>query len=151
MNSVILGMANLTFGITNISAQTEPSLQTSGSGSGAGGVFELFWVLGFSLISLIMYIFCSYCFQKIFQRLNIPNAWLAWVPFGNTWLMLRAGDQSGWWVVAMFIPLLNFVVLIFLIIAFVNVMKKLGRSPWLLLLLLVPLANFWLMYSLAFN
>ena len=55
MNSVILGMANLTFGITNISAQTEPSLQTSGSGSGAGGVFELFWGLGFSLISLIIY------------------------------------------------------------------------------------------------
>jgi Family of unknown function (DUF5684) len=103
------------------------------------------------IFSLAAYIFGSLCFQKIFQRLNIPNDWMAWVPIANYWLMFKAGDQSPWWTIAMLIPLVNIVGFIMLIIALVNIVKKLGKSPWLLWLMIIPIANFWLLYHLGFQ
>jgi len=81
----------------------------------------------------------------------MENAWLAWVPFANIWMILKAGDKSGWWLAAAFIPIVNIAVIVLTISAQVNIFKKLGKSPWLLLLLLLPLANFWVMYHVAFN
>jgi hypothetical protein len=109
----------------------------------------------FSPITLVFYlasyVFGSVCYQKIFQRLNMPNDWLAWVPIANCWLIFKAGDQSPWWTIALIIPFVNFVAIVFLIIAMVNIVKKLGKSPWLLWLMIVPLVSFWLMYHLAFQ
>jgi hypothetical protein len=117
--------------------------QASESDSGGG-------FLG-TLISLAAYIFGSFCTQKVFQRLNQPNDWLAWIPIANVYASLKAGDQSPWWTVAMFVPFVNIAAIVFLIIAWVNIVKKLGKTPWLLFLMLVPIANFWLMYHLAFQ
>ncbi len=129
-----LNLVNLNFIFVNILAQTDFS---SGENSSQGGAEGL---LG-AVIALVGYIFGCYCFQKIFQRLGMADAWLAWVPIANTWMILKAGNQSGWWVIALFIPLINFVGLIILVIALVNVFKKLGKSPWLILLFIVPLVN----------
>lgn len=141
MSDLIAQFVNIDFTLINILAQTNSS---GGAEAAGGGILGL-------IIGLVGYVFGSYCFQKIFQRLGMANAWLAWVPIANTWMMLRAGDQSGWWLVALLIPFVNIVGFVFLIIAFVNIMKKLGKSPWLMLLFIVPLVNFWLMYHLAFN
>jgi hypothetical protein len=56
---------------------------------GAGGF------LGF-IIGIAAYIFASYCFYKIYQKLGEPNAWFAWIPILNNWIMYKAGDQSPW-------------------------------------------------------
>jgi Family of unknown function (DUF5684) len=103
------------------------------------------------LFYLVAFIFSGVCYQKIFQRLNMANDWLAWVPIANIWMIFKAGDQSPWWTVGMFIPFVNFAAIVFLIIAMVNIVKKLGKSPWLLWLMLVPFVSFWLMYHLAFQ
>jgi hypothetical protein len=102
-------------------------------------------------LNLISYLISCFFYQKILQRLNVANDWLAWVPIANCWIILKAGDQSPWWILPLFIPLFIPLGLIFLIIAMVNIVKKLGKSPWLLWLLIVPLANFWLLYHLAFQ
>ena len=108
-----------------------------------------------SLISFIVgiaaYIFSSYCFYKIYQRLGEPNAWFAWVPILNNWIMYKAGDRSPWWIIGLFIPLVNIVALIVLLIAFVNIVKKLGKNPWLILLMILPLINFVVLYNFAFG
>ncbi|AUT03105.1 hypothetical protein CLI64_23340 [Nostoc sp. CENA543] len=116
----------------------------SGSGETAGSLFGL-------LFGLFGYIFGSYCFYRIYQKLGEANAWFAWVPILNTWIMLKAGDQSPWWIIGLFIPLVNFVALIFLIIAFVNIVKKLGKNPWLILLMIIPIVNFVILYNFAFG
>ena len=79
------------------------------------------------------------------------NAWFAWVPILNNWIMYKAGDQSPWWIVGLFIPLVNFVALIFLLMAFIKIVEKLGKSPWLILLMIIPLVNFVVLYNFAFG
>ncbi|BAY31696.1 hypothetical protein NIES2107_35820 [Nostoc carneum NIES-2107] len=115
-----------------------------GSGGGIGGLFGL-------IFGLVAYVFGSYCFYTIFQKLGEPNAWFAWVPILNTWITLKAGDQSPWWIIGFFIPIVNIVALVFLIIAFVNIVKKLGKNPWLILLMIIPIVNFVVLYNFAFG
>lgn len=137
MHTTFLAIVDLSFHSIDLLAKTR-------SGEGEFSPFSF-------LLSIAAYVFGAFCLQKIFQRLSIPDDWLAWIPIANTWLMYKAGDQSPWWIIGLFIPLVNLVAVIFLIIAFVNIIKKLGKSPWLALLMLIPIANLWLMYHLAFN
>ncbi|MDY6939290.1 MAG: DUF5684 domain-containing protein [Cyanobacteriota bacterium] len=100
---------------------------------------------------IIGYIIMSYCFQKIYQRLGEPNAWFAWVPILSSWIMYKAGDETPWWTLGLFIPGVNIIALIALLSAFIKIVKKLGKNPWLILLMIVPLLNFWVMYHYAFT
>lgn len=50
-----------------------------------------------------------------------------------------------------FIRLFYFVALVFSVIAMVNILKKLGKNPWLTLVLLIPLVNFIVLHNLAFG
>lgn len=118
--------------------------QTDQGSSGGGNPLTL-------IIGLISYLFGSYCFYKIYEKLGEPNAWFAWVPILNWWIMYKAGDQSPWWIIGLFIPLVNLVSVIFLLIAFVNVVKRLGKNPWLILLMIIPLVNFVVLYNFAFG
>ena len=117
------------------------ALSSSGSG-GAGGGLSL-------IIGLATYVFSSYCLYVMFQKLNYPNPWFGWVPFLQNWAMLEAGDQSPWWIIGLFIPLVNIVAAIYLLIAFINMVKKLGKNPWFILLMLIPLAKFAVMFYFA--
>lgn len=104
-----------------------------------------------SLFSLISYIFSSYCFWKIYQKLGESDAWFAWVPFLAQWKMYQAGGKSPWWLIGLFIPIVNFVAIIILIGAMINIVKRLGKNPWLILLMIIPLVNFWVLYHFAFQ
>lgn len=50
------------------------------------------------IISLALYAFTSYCWQTIFTKLNMANAWFAWIPLVNVYMIFKAGDKPGWWV-----------------------------------------------------
>ncbi|WP_427160718.1 DUF5684 domain-containing protein [Aliinostoc sp. HNIBRCY26] len=116
----------------------------SSSGSAVGSLIYL-------VVWLFVYLFTSYCFYSIYQKLGESNAWFAWVPILNYWVMLKAGDQSPYWTIGLFIPLVNLVALVFLIMAFVNIVKKLGKNPWLILLMIIPIVNFVILYNFAFG
>ncbi|MCJ2543917.1 DUF5684 domain-containing protein [Thermostichus vulcanus] len=81
------------------------------------------------LISIAFYVFFSYTLMVIGQKLSVPNAWLAWIPIANIWVMCRAADKPGWWVILFFIPLVN---LIFAI------PPRLNKSRWSGLLIFLP-------------
>lgn len=104
-----------------------------------------------SLFSLISYLFSSYCFWKIYQKLGESDAWFAWVPFLAQWKMYQAGGKSPWWLIGLFIPIVNVIAVIILIMAMVNIVKRLGKNPWLILLMIIPLLNFWVLYHFAFQ
>jgi len=45
------------------------------------------------LISLLSYIFTSLSMYTIAQRRGISNAWLAWIPLANVWILGSISDQ----------------------------------------------------------
>lgn len=98
---------------------------------------------------LAAYIFSSYCFYMMLKKLNYENAWFAWVPLLDMWIIFKAGDQSPWWVIGFFIPFVNIVAAICFFIAYINIVRKLGKNPWLILLMIIPFVNFAVMFYFA--
>ena len=132
----MMSLLNIDLSFTYLLAQS-----SSGSGGAGGGLSLILW--------LATYLFSSYCFYVMFQKLSYSNAWFAWVPLLQTWAMLEVGDRSPWWIIGLFIPFVNFVAIFFLLSAFINMVKKLDKNPWFILLMLIPLANFAVMYYFA--
>lgn len=113
---------------------------------------------GFGIVQLILYIIIyvvfAFLLQKILERCRVENAWFAWIPILNTYKTFEAGDNENpvLWTILSIIPCVNIVAIVFLIIAWVKICQKLGKSPWLLLLGLIPvLGALGLMGLLAFG
>jgi uncharacterized membrane protein YecN with MAPEG domain len=54
----------------------------------------LLGVLGVVLVfSLIFWIISALSLQSIARRRGIRNAWLAWIPVGNQWILGSIADQ----------------------------------------------------------
>jgi hypothetical protein len=103
-------------------------------------------VLGASLFG---YVFFSFTLMKIGDKAGVQNSWLAWIPVGNLWVMCRAAGKPGWWLILLFVPLVN-IVIFFLIIFGIPI--NLGKSGLLGLLIFVPVIGIFLYYGiLAFT
>ncbi|WP_019501087.1 DUF5684 domain-containing protein [Pseudanabaena sp. PCC 6802] len=97
------------------------------------------------VIGLLAYLFVSFCLMKIAEKLSIPNSWLAWVPIAQIWVMIRAAGKPGWWLILLFVPLVNFV--IGLIVLF-SIPPNLGKSSLLGLLIFLPVLGVFLYWGL---
>ncbi len=107
---------------------------------------------GFLLIALVIglafYIYYSLCMYLIAKKLNVAEAWMSWVPILNLWPFLSSAGKPCWWVLLLFIPLVNVIVMIYL---WMCICENLGRNKWLGLLILVPIVNMILPGILAFS
>ncbi|MEE3718064.1 DUF5684 domain-containing protein [Tumidithrix elongata RA019] len=93
------------------------------------------WIVG--IVSLLTYLFVSYCLMKIAEKLDVPNAWLAWVPIASLYTLVKCANKPGWWTVLFFIPIVSFIIAI---LVFIAIPERLNKSPLLILLLLfVPI------------
>jgi uncharacterized membrane protein YhaH (DUF805 family) len=88
--------------------QMDSAMAASQSGGGAGMV-----VMG--LIELALAVLMIASMWKIFTKAGMPG-WGALIPFYNLYLLCKVCGKSGWWVLLMFIPLVNFVIAILLMI-----------------------------------
>lgn len=78
--------------------------------------YALIFGLILFIFSFILYIFYSLGLMKIAQKKGIENAWLAWIPFGNAYILGKVVgpfkfivDISKPELVLMILPLLTFV------------------------------------------
>ncbi|MEM9923261.1 MAG: DUF5684 domain-containing protein [Cyanobacteria bacterium P01_D01_bin.50] len=131
-----MSLLNLDWSFVYLIAQSN-----SGSGDVGGEIFIL----------IIDYVFTSYCFYVMLQKVGYPNAWFAWVPILSQCATYEANDRSAWWEIGQFIPLVNIFVGFLLLFSFVNIVKKLGKNPWLIILLMIPFFNLFVMYHFAFG
>ncbi len=106
-------------------------------------------VMAFLIIFWIAaYVIGAFLLGRLFKKAGIPQ-WTAWVPIYNTWKLLEMGGQQGFWAVLALIPFVQFVSLIFIIIAMYHIGKKLGKEGWFVLLaIFLPVV--WLIW-LAFD
>ena len=108
--------------------------ESSGQGAAMGGAFMLVFVL----IAIAAYVYSALAFQTIAQKTNTENAWWAWVPILNVILMLNIAKKPIWWIILLFIPLVNLVILIIVMMAIAEARNK---PSWWGILLIVPVVG----------
>lgn len=103
--------------------------------------------------SLVGYLIMAFFCYKIYQKLNIENAWFAWIPILGTYINFKAADEEKpvLWTILTFIPLINIIAAIKLVMAWVRIFKKLDKSPWLLLICIIPCGALFLFGYVAFT
>ncbi|MHB8881142.1 MAG: DUF5684 domain-containing protein [Thermodesulfovibrionales bacterium] len=112
-----------------------------------GGLFAGSLLLVFGIL-LAFYVFFSLCMYLIAKKLNVPAAWTAWVPLLNLWAFVGSAGKPWWWILLLFVPLVNFFVGIYL---WLCITENLGKNKWLGLLMLVPIVNMIFLAVLAFS
>jgi hypothetical protein len=95
-------------------AQIEYSTQSHGNPPG-----PIFWILWSAFT-----IFILASIWKLFTKAGQPG-WAAIIPIVNAYFLCKVAGRPGWWVILMFIPLVNFVILI---IISIDIAKNFGKG-----------------------
>ena len=71
----------------------DPAVQSAASGAITGAIIAvvIFAIIA-SIIGIVLYVFESLAFYKIAKNRNIPNPWMAWIPFCSGYLIGKIGD-----------------------------------------------------------
>ena len=109
---------------------TYSSTSTANDAAGLAVVFGLmvFWLV----IVVGTYVIYSYFLSRIFKKAGVQQ-YIAWIPVYNLWKTLEIGGQQGYWAVLSLIPGVNLVSYIFLILAELNIGRKLQKEDWFVL------------------
>jgi hypothetical protein len=67
-----------------------------------------------SLVSLAFVAVVVVAYWRIFAKAGVPG-WVSLVPIYNMVKLMHITGRSGWWIVGMFVPFLNFFVVIRLV------------------------------------
>ncbi len=108
--------------------------QTSSSGSD-------FLVI---LIYLAIVVLIIAGFWKVFTKAGHPG-WAAIIPIYNTYILCKIAGRPGWWIILLFIPLVNIIIIAILSI---DVAKSFGKGVgfgiglWLLGMIFYPILGF---------
>jgi hypothetical protein len=84
-----------------------------------GGVLAVLIAVWLALV--VFYVACQW---KVFAKAGQPG-WAAIVPFYNTYIYLKIAERPGWWILLLFIPIVNIVIWI---IATVDFVKAYGKG-----------------------
>ena len=105
-------------------------------------------ILSMLLIGLAFHVYLAICLIKIAKKTNTPNEWYAWVPVLNIILMLQIAKKPVWWFLMFFIPFAN---IIFSILIWMEIAKRVNKPDWWGILIIVPFINFVVPGFLAFS
>jgi hypothetical protein len=99
------------------------------------------------LWGLAPYVWLALCLHIIANKTSTPNAWLAWIPITNIYLMCKAAGRSGWWTILFLIPLVNIIIAI---IVWMGIAQARDKPSWLGILIIIPVVNLIIPGILAF-
>lgn len=94
------------------------------------GIFWIIW--------LGIYAYMAITLQMIADKTGTSDAWMAWVPILNVYLMCKIAGRPGWWVLLFFIPLVNLVIGV---MVWMGIAEARHKPAWLGVLMIVPIAN----------
>lgn len=141
--------ANITVNGNEVNLQDlQKQMDAVGYNSGAAVAAGIGATIFMAFVYLIGYIYGALCIYKYGKKTQSPHAWWGWVPILQIFEFVRATGQSYWWILALFVPLVNLVVGIWL---YAQLCIRFNKSGWLALLMLVPIANLVLPGYLAFS
>jgi hypothetical protein len=79
------------------------------------------------LLGIALYVWTALALGAVFRKLG-ESGWKAWVPIYNTVVFFQLGQVSPFWVIALFVPGLNIVGLVFAVIATHTISTRFGKG-----------------------
>jgi thiol-disulfide isomerase/thioredoxin len=105
-------------------------------------------LMTYLFVLLGLYIFVCYCLKRICAKAERPSVLLVWIPGLQIIPMLRAADISYWSLLLLFIPIVN---VIYFFWIYARLCQAVGKSPWLVVLVIIPGGILILLPYLAFS
>lgn len=100
------------------------------------------------VVALAIYAIFALSLQVTAKKTDTPRAWFAWVPILQLVTMCEIAKKPFWWLILMFVPLVN--IAIFAVI-WMKIAEARGKPGWLGLLTLVPVVQWFVPPYLAFS
>ena len=84
----------------------------------------------------------------IAKKLGVSAPWIAFIPLVQIWTVVSCAGKPWWWILLLFIPLVN---IYCGIVIWLSITENMGKNKWLGLLMLLPIVNFVFIGYLAFS
>ena len=114
----------------------------------AGTAMGLGLVLFILLFVLAFYVFYCFCTKRICEKCGVNPGILIWIPIANLIPLLQVAKMPVWMIILFFIPLVGIIIAVMM---WVKVCQARGKSGWLVLMLIIPIANLIFLPYLAFS
>ena len=105
------------------------------------------------LLLFAVYIYTALALMTIAKKTKTKNAWLAWIPIANIYLLTQIAGISGWYtliILAAIVPFIgSLVVAVFTIWLWWQVAEVRHRPGWWGILMIIPIVNLVVMGILA--
>jgi hypothetical protein len=100
----------------------------SSGGEAAAGSFAIVFMILYLLLIAAFVIPTVAGMWKVFEKAGQPG-WAAIVPIYNLVVLFQIAGKPVWWIVFLFIPCVNIVGFVFVIIAEMELAKRFGKDP----------------------
>jgi hypothetical protein len=94
----------------------------------------------------VLYIVACVPFYLIAKKTSAPHPHFAWFPVFNFYLLCTIAGRPGWWLLLMFVPLVNIVIFV---VIWMDIATACGKPSWVGLLILVPVVSLVMQWYLA--
>ncbi|MBI5393619.1 hypothetical protein HZA96_07170 [Candidatus Woesearchaeota archaeon] len=108
------------------------------------------------IIGVIFYVFFALALMAIAKKTKTENAWLAWIPIANIYLMTQVAKVSGWYTTGLllvFVPIIGSIAIAALFCYLWWKIAEARNRPgwWGILIGLVPIVNLVMIGMLAWS
>jgi Family of unknown function (DUF5684) len=132
-----LSVSGSVVGFVTVLMWSAPALAQESSNPASAALASTMMLFLAGLV-LIGYVYFALAIQTIASKTTTPNAWLAWIPIANIFLMLGIAKKPMWWFILCLIPLVNIIIAVMVWMAIAEARNK---PNWWGILTIVPLAN----------
>lgn len=102
-------------------------------------------------LTLLIHVVSSIPIFMIAYKSGHEWSWVAFVPIANFWLMCDMADLSPWWILLGLMPFVGEIAMLLLYaVLWMRLSENTNKSPWLGLLMLIPVFNIAVAYYMAF-
>jgi hypothetical protein len=112
--------------------------QSSDSGEAAGAAMAAGFIGIILVFVLVVYLYMALSLQTIANKTGAENAWLAWIPIANIFLLLNIAKKPAWWFLLCLIPIVSIVIAVMI---WMEVAKARNKPDWWGILIIVPLVG----------
>ncbi|MDP3992060.1 MAG: hypothetical protein U1B79_00625 [Candidatus Pacearchaeota archaeon] len=115
---------------------------------------DVFWLPFFIGLFAILYAYVALALMAIARKTKTKNAWLAWIPIANFYLLTQMARKSGHWTWILllgFLPFGGTFITAVGIWFFWRVAERIKFPGWVSLFLLIPFVNLIVLGVLAWS